>query len=217
MGNLYHSSYNGLQVTASQRVSHGLSFLAGYTWAHALDEYSSGAWTGLPQDSYNPSENYGNGTNDIRHRFTLSPTYLIPGIKCPGQMLQGWSVSGIVTAQTGAPFWITDSKTDFSGTGEFADSSDGGGAVGSAWNYSGPLSAFATDKANPIPCFGTISGCTAYSKLPGGTPPAVCIAAAEAPYAGNAQLQQLALFTHESRLLRAWWGRSHSSRLRNDW
>jgi hypothetical protein len=193
MGNLYHSSYNGLQVTASQRVSHGLSFLAGYTWAHALDDYSSGAWSGLPQDSYNPSTNYGNGANDIRHRFTLSPTYLIPGIKSPGQMLQGWSVSAIVTAQTGAPFWITDSTTDLSGTGEFADSSDGGGAVGYAWNYSGPTSAFNTNKANAIPCFGTISGCTPYSALPGGAPPPACVSAAEAPYAGNAQLQQLAL------------------------
>jgi len=192
MANLYHSSYNGLQITASQRVSHGLSFLAGYTFAHALDEYSSGAWSGLPQDSYNPSTNYGNGTNDIRHRFTLSPTYLIPGIKSPGQMLQGWSVSAIVTAQTGAPWWVQDTTTDLAGTGEVGNTTDGGGAVAYDWNYSGPLNAFATDKAQTIPCFGTMSGCTPYSKT-GGVPPAVCVSAAEAPYAGNAQLQQLAL------------------------
>ena len=32
------SNYNALQVTVNERVSHGLSFLAGYTWAHALDD-----------------------------------------------------------------------------------------------------------------------------------------------------------------------------------
>jgi len=36
-----------------------------------------------------------------------------------------------------------------------------------------------------------MSGCTPYTKT-GGVPPAVCVTAAEAPYAGNAQLQQLA-------------------------
>ena len=34
------SNYNALQVTLNQRVSHGLSFLAGYTYAHALDDAS---------------------------------------------------------------------------------------------------------------------------------------------------------------------------------
>ena len=28
---------------------------------------------------------------DVRHRLRFSPTYQIPGIKTPGQMLEGWS------------------------------------------------------------------------------------------------------------------------------
>ena len=32
------SNYNALQVIATERLSHGLSFLAGYTYSHAFDQ-----------------------------------------------------------------------------------------------------------------------------------------------------------------------------------
>jgi hypothetical protein len=38
-----------------------------------------------------------------------------------------------------------------------------------------------------------MTGCTPYTSLPGGAPPAVCISAAQAPYAQGSQQQQLAL------------------------
>ncbi|MGA2100706.1 MAG: TonB-dependent receptor, partial [Candidatus Sulfotelmatobacter sp.] len=38
MGNVYRSNYNGLQVTLNARNYHGLSMVAGYTYAHALDD-----------------------------------------------------------------------------------------------------------------------------------------------------------------------------------
>ena len=62
---------------------------------------------------------------------------------------------------------------------------------------SGPFSAF-TSRPTSIPCFaptgGKLAGCTAYHVVNGvPTPPAACMAAATAPYAGNAQLQSLAL------------------------
>ena len=50
------SNYNGLQVTVNERASHGLSFIAGYTFAHASDDTSGGLPTynqanGLPTAS----------------------------------------------------------------------------------------------------------------------------------------------------------------------
>ena len=39
--NLDISNYNGLQVTLTQRSYHGLYFLAGYTYSHALDDLSA--------------------------------------------------------------------------------------------------------------------------------------------------------------------------------
>ena len=38
----------------------------------------------LPTDKNNLRLNYGNSDYDLRHRFTFSPTYLIPGNEVPG-------------------------------------------------------------------------------------------------------------------------------------
>ncbi len=186
-GNAYHSNYDGLQVTATMRTSHGLSFLAGYTFAHALDDVSGEGSTAGPMNVYTPNINYGNSSNDIRNRFTFSSSYAIPGHKAPGQMLEGWSVNGIFIAQGGVPWWAADSSNDFSGTGEvFAATSSNATSVPFSWNYTGPASAF-TAGAAAIPCYGLLSKCT--SK----TIPQACITAAQAPYAGNANLMGLAL------------------------
>ncbi len=186
--NQYHSNYDGLQVTATMRASHGLNFLAGYTFAHALDDVSGEGSTAGPMNVFNPNVNYGNSSNDIRNRFTFSTSYAVPGHKAPGQMLEGWSVNSIIIAQGGLPWWASDSTNDFSGTGEvFAATSSNATSVPFSWNYTGPASAF-TAGPQGIPCYGALSKCTL-----GATPSPACVTAAQAPYAGNPQLQQLAL------------------------
>jgi len=51
MENIYRSNYDGLQTTLTARNYHGLSMIAGYTWAHALDQVGAnwdfGAGLGL--------------------------------------------------------------------------------------------------------------------------------------------------------------------------
>jgi hypothetical protein len=180
-GNLDFSNYNALQVTVNERTSHGLSFIAGYTYSHALDMESSSSISqqAFPVDARNPRLSYGSTNSDIRHRFTFSTTYALPGIKSPAEMLQGWSVSSIVTLQGGQPWYPVDAFNDFTGTGEVT----AGGAQ--TWNYTGPRSAFISGP-QAIPCFGNLPGCAA-------AVPAACVTAAQAPYAGNAQLQQLAI------------------------
>ena len=121
MSNLYGSNYNGMQVAVSERASHGLSFVAGYTYSHALDFASLNYGGGLPQDSTNTRAQYGNANWDIRNRFTFSTTYNLPGIKSPAQLLQGWQLTSIVTLQSGEPWGATDASHDFSGTGELVD------------------------------------------------------------------------------------------------
>ena len=71
--NGYESKYDGLQTTLTQRAWRGVSFVAGYTWSHALDQASFNRGQN-PQDSTNPAAEYGSGDNDIRHRFTFSMT-----------------------------------------------------------------------------------------------------------------------------------------------
>jgi hypothetical protein len=185
------SRYNALQVTVNQRTSHGLTFLAGYTYSHSLDDASGrspSAFT-LPPNEIGDRLLYGNGNNDIRHRFTFSPNYQIPGIKSPGQMLQGWSISGILVAQGGLPWFPNSAKSkDIVGTGEFNSNPNIGGAL-QLWNYTGPFSAF-TSGPPQVVNGKLVSG---VPKFTGAAATATCGAAATAPYAGNATLSSLAL------------------------
>ena len=86
LSNLYESNYNGLQATLEQRVSHGLSFTAGYTYSHSLDDDSYNIGQYLPQDSTHPGREYASSDFDIAHRFTFSMSYALPGKKSPGQL-----------------------------------------------------------------------------------------------------------------------------------
>jgi hypothetical protein len=132
LSNLYGSTYNGLQATLTARNFHGLDFLAGYTFSHALD-YDSSNWVAfLPQDSTHPGLEHGNSDFDIRHRFTLSMTYSFPEKKTWGQFLEGWQVNSIITMQTGQPWQVNDQLNGFSGTGDNAD----------RWNFFGNQSDF---------------------------------------------------------------------------
>src|SRR5258708_6395374 len=92
MGNVYKSNYNGLQATLNSRNFHGLSMVAGYTYAHALDDVGAnwdfGAGYGLPQDSTNVAREYASSDFDMRQRLTLSITYAIPRKKSFAQVLE---------------------------------------------------------------------------------------------------------------------------------
>jgi len=121
MGNVYRSNYNGLQVTLNARNYHGLSAVVGYTYSHASDDVAAnwdfGYGSGLPQNAYNVGAEYANSDFDIRHRFTLSLTYAIPGRKGFGQMFEGWELNSITTLQT-PQFWgPMDEGTDAAGIG----------------------------------------------------------------------------------------------------
>jgi hypothetical protein len=142
LSSLYRSNYNGLQATLTQRTAHGLSFTAGYTYSHALDDGSYNLGQFLPQDSTHPGLEYASSDFDIRHRFTFSLTYALPGMKSPGQLLQGWELNSLVTVQSGQP-WIANDVTDnISGTSEFAD----------RWDFFGNPADF-TSGPTPLPFF----------------------------------------------------------------
>jgi hypothetical protein len=132
LSNLYGSTYNGLQATLTSRNFHGLDFLAGYTFSHALDNDSSNWVAFLPKDSTHPGLERGNSDFDIRHRFTLSITYSFPEKKTWGQFLEGWQVNSIIDMQTGQPWQVNDQVNGFSGTGDSTD----------RWNFFGNPSDF---------------------------------------------------------------------------
>ena len=193
------SNYDALQVTAQARAYHGLSFLSGYTYSHALGEASASSGQGgatLPSDKTNLRLNYGSLNIDLRHRFTFSPTYDIPGLKSPAQMLEGWSLSAIVVVQGGLAWTPNDTKsTDWLGEGENISSGNASG-ITQYWNYSGPRSAFDNTGPNPIPCFNGVSGKEKGCSTLAAAPAAIqsgCMNAAVSPYGSSPQLQALAV------------------------
>lgn len=99
------SNYNALQVTAERR-ARGLSFLASYTYSHALDEN-----TNSPGSAVNPYDiraDYGNSDLDVPNRFVASANYQLP-FKTSGKLnplIQGWQLNAILQYFDGLPFSV---------------------------------------------------------------------------------------------------------------
>ena len=142
--NASHSRYDSIQATLTKRMSHGLSVTAGYTYGHGLDNGSLNRFGLLPQNSYNLNGEYANSDFDIRHRFTATVTYNIPGIKGFAQLLAGWQVNSIINLQTGQPWVVFDGGNNISGTGENAD----------RWNITGSSADFSSGKESIPYCSG---------------------------------------------------------------
>ncbi len=152
-----HSNYNSLQATLTKRLSHGLSFIAGYTYAHGLDTGSLNRFTLIPQDGVTGAAGqYASSDFDVRNRFTFTTTYNIPGIKGYGQLLEGWQVNAIVNLQSAQPWLANDYTDNFSGAFDNADQ----------WNFTGnPASMQGT--ANGLPYCSSASNCSITSTVTG--------------------------------------------------
>ncbi len=101
--------YNGLSVVLRQRLNHGFSMLASYTWSHTLDVTTDSNGGGAPMNPYDWAADYGNSNWDVEHRFVAQFNYELPFFAQAGngfvrQTLGGWQANGIVTVQTGFPF-----------------------------------------------------------------------------------------------------------------
>jgi hypothetical protein len=142
--NIYNSNYNGLQVTLTGRNYHGLSFTGGYTYSHALGDASDQGTSAnfpAPTNSYGSirQQLYANTDFDIRHRFTLSLDYAIPGRKGFGQLMEGWSVNTIVIVTSGLPWGLSDQSNDFTGVNVSGTNAQ---SFGEQWNFFGNPSDF---------------------------------------------------------------------------
>ncbi|HEY4977773.1 MAG TPA: hypothetical protein VII25_01290, partial [Candidatus Acidoferrum sp.] len=114
------SSYHALQVDVRRRLSHGLTFRGVYTFAKALDDGDSLNQTtadnapGLASNPLNLRADKGLATFDVRHSGVVNVIYSLPFGRGQGyangfegwtnSLVSGWSVSSIISAQTGFPF-----------------------------------------------------------------------------------------------------------------
>ncbi|MGB8259786.1 MAG: carboxypeptidase regulatory-like domain-containing protein [Terracidiphilus sp.] len=105
------SWYHSLVLTARKPMANGFEALVNYTYAHANDGGQvsgvNGTFNGTdtPIDPYNLGAEWGRSDLDIRSRFTATliaaPTFRVTG---PAKtIVNGWSLSTSVTAQSGMP------------------------------------------------------------------------------------------------------------------
>jgi carboxypeptidase family protein/TonB-dependent receptor-like protein len=165
LNNAANSIYHSLQVTLTKRFSHGLYLLAGYTYAHAIDDATNNL-ASFPQNSLDFAGERGNSDFDIRNRFTLSLTYLLPSRESKFQMLKGWQVNSILTLQGGEPYSLIDFEDDNSATGIFED----------RWDISGSPKNIHWSTTTSIPYVNDFTT-DASGNVNGGNPD--CIAAAQ--------------------------------------
>jgi len=114
------STYNALQVDVRRRFSRSLSFRGVYTFSKALDDGDSlnqttaGNAPGLVSNPYNLGADKGLATFNATHVGVINVIYDLPfghgqqyASNLEGwtnHLVSGWSVSSIITAQTGFPF-----------------------------------------------------------------------------------------------------------------
>jgi hypothetical protein len=114
------SSYNALQVDLRRRFSHGLSLRGVYTFSKTLDDGDSlnqttaGNAPGLASNPLNLASDKGLATFGVKNIAVINALYALPfgrgqsfanGIEgWSNNLVTGWSVSSIITAQSGFPF-----------------------------------------------------------------------------------------------------------------
>jgi hypothetical protein len=110
------SWYNALVTSLSKRFSHGLQFLASYTWASALgtsQSFATGTQLGgaVVGNQNDPRARYGWDDFVRPHRFIFSGVYQLPGFNRQhsviGKLAGGWSVAGVFTIQSGQRLTVT--------------------------------------------------------------------------------------------------------------
>lgn len=122
-----NSAYNSLHVVAERKNRNGLYYQLGWTWAKNLtDDMSEGDTGSVPQDSYFRGGERGNVPYMGRHRVVGQLLYTLPfgpgkpllsGMRGVGRALvEGWTISSAVTAQTGGWFNPSFSGYDVSNT-----------------------------------------------------------------------------------------------------
>ena len=111
--------YDAIEATLRKRLSHGLQFSGSYTYGRCFTDVAGTSFTA----GQGGTVNWDVGLNDRylarsncgynrAQRLVINYTYQLPeyrlGKGFAGQMLSGWTVSGITTAQSGQPLTFTD-------------------------------------------------------------------------------------------------------------
>jgi Carboxypeptidase regulatory-like domain len=110
------ASYNGLQISATQRTSRHVSFNAFYIFSKTLDsvQLQNNTTQGLVQDFTNMAADRGRADTDMRHQLVVAmiwqPDYYTGGNSVVRHIANGWSISPILKWHSGFPFTVLNGK-----------------------------------------------------------------------------------------------------------
>jgi hypothetical protein len=119
ISNESQSNYEGMNAQFKKSFSQMLTFTANYTFGKVLDQVTEGGlgdyfntngygilYSGV-SDIEHPHQDYGPSEFDVRHRFTVTGLWNIPGPRHGGavnKVLGGWALNTIISLQSGRPF-----------------------------------------------------------------------------------------------------------------
>ncbi|OFW00064.1 MAG: hypothetical protein A3F68_05095 [Acidobacteria bacterium RIFCSPLOWO2_12_FULL_54_10] len=116
------SFYNSFQFGLRKRLSRGLQFQSSYTWSKSIDHRNNqtqqeGSFSADQYSTTDPQDQkYDRGLSgfDVRHNWRFNTIYRLPDVVssggAAGKLLNGWWLSGIVSARTGLPVTPTVSR-----------------------------------------------------------------------------------------------------------
>jgi hypothetical protein len=127
VSNAASSQYHGANFSLVKRYSRNFQFQANYTVGKITDYPSSDAALGDmsnvsagagylgAQDVSNPKADRGPGEFDVRHRFTFSGIWDLPGLDMSNGALRavlgGWQLNSVVSLQSARPFTVRCTRT----------------------------------------------------------------------------------------------------------
>ena len=101
-----------------KKISHGLSFLASYTYGRSIDE-GSGRASGSDASGFSQNRRnllggeHGLSDFNVRHPLVISPVWALPfghaSKNLTDKLVSNWQISGIFQLQTGPPFTPNES------------------------------------------------------------------------------------------------------------
>jgi hypothetical protein len=112
------SSYNGLEMSLTKRLSRGFQLLGSYTFSKTLDTdgadiNSTSSGNALTLGNQNdPAQRWGRASFDRTHRFVFSAIWIVPG-QFHGMLrrvLGGWSLAAIATVQSGSALTVAETN-----------------------------------------------------------------------------------------------------------
>lgn len=123
VGNRSHSTFDGLELAASRRLSHGFYFQANYTFGKALSDQLPGqSYTNDYRDLNNPHLDKSYSPYDATHVVLMNGIWEIPvgrnrmllsgANRLVDGFLGGWQLNGIFNFSTGRPMLITTNRFD---------------------------------------------------------------------------------------------------------